>query len=349
MAPQGLKGVLLGMGNPLLDISAVVPQEFLDKWGLEMNNAILAEEKHGPMYQEMVEKYEVDFVAGGATQNAIRVCQWMLQVPGAASFIGSIGKDAFGQKMKEACAKDGVNAQYFEDDAPTGTCAVAVKDGERSLCANLSAANNYKVEDVEKPEKWAIVEQAKFFYMAGFFITVCPDAILKVAKHACANDKVFMMNLAAPFIMQVPPFKATLMAALPFMDFLFGNETEAQTFAESEGWETRDVAEIALKIAKMPKENGARGRTVVFTQGADATIVAYNGCITKYPVILLPKEDLVDTNGAGDAFVGGFMSQLVSGKNMAECCRAGNYAANTIIQRSGCTFPDVPAFDWSAC
>jgi hypothetical protein len=75
------EGVLLGMGNPLLDISAVVNQEFLDKWDLKMNNAILAEEKHVPMYEELVEKFDVEYVAGGATQNSIRVAQWMLQVP----------------------------------------------------------------------------------------------------------------------------------------------------------------------------------------------------------------------------------------------------------------------------
>ena len=49
----------------------------------------------------------------------------------------------------------------------------------------------------------------------------------------------------------------------------------------------------------------------------------------------------------GDAFVGGFMSQLVCGKDIAECCRAGNYAANTVIQRSGCTFPAKPTFTWN--
>ena len=46
----------------------------------------------------------------------------------------------------------------------------------------------------------------------------------------------------------VPPFKATLLSALPYVDFLFGNETEAATFAETEGWETKDVAEIAKKV-----------------------------------------------------------------------------------------------------
>lgn len=37
----------------------------------------------------------------------------------------------------------------------------------------------------------------------------------------------------------------------------------------------------------------------------------------------VPAASIVDTNGAGDAFVGGFLSQLVLGKDVAECCRAG--------------------------
>ena len=73
------------------------------------------------------------------------------QTPGATAYIGSCGKDKFGEQMKAACAKDGVNVAYYEDDAPTGTCAVAVLDGERSLCANLSAANNYKVHGSHTP------------------------------------------------------------------------------------------------------------------------------------------------------------------------------------------------------
>lgn len=97
----------------------------------------------------------------------------------------------------------------------------------------------------------------------------------------------------------------------------------------------------------MPKQNGSRARVVVFTQGADPTQVAYNGRVTSYPVIRLPREKLVDTNGAGDAFVGGFLSQLVVGKTIDECVRAGNYAANVIIQRSGCTFPEKAEFQWA--
>ena len=65
-------GILLGMGNPLLDISVNADKDFLDKYGLEANNAILAEEKHVPMYQEMVDKMTVEYIAGGATQVGLR-------------------------------------------------------------------------------------------------------------------------------------------------------------------------------------------------------------------------------------------------------------------------------------
>lgn len=46
---------------------------------------------------------------------------------------------------------------------------------------------------------------------------------------------------------QVPPFKKVLSDTMPYVDFLFGNETEAATFAKSEEWDTTDVSEIALK------------------------------------------------------------------------------------------------------
>ncbi|THG19135.1 hypothetical protein TEA_001191 [Camellia sinensis var. sinensis] len=356
-----MEGILLGMGNPLLDISSVVDQEFLDKYDITLNNAILAEEKHMPMYDEMSSKYNAEYIAGGATQNSIRVAQWMLQTPSATSYMGCIGKDKFGEEMKKNIKLAGVNqyvrgvtyqsylscadtqVHYCEDEsAPTGTCAVCVAGGERSLVANLSAANCYKTEHLKRPENWALVEKAKYYYIAGFFLTVSTESIQLVAEHAAANNKVFMMNLSAPFICEF--FKDAQVKALPYMDFVFGNETEARTFSKVHGWETENVEEIALKISQWPKASGTHKRITVITQGADPVVVADDGKIKLFPVILLPKEKLVDTNGAGDAFVGGFLSQLVQEKPIEDCVRAGCYAANVIIQRSGCTYPEKPDF-----
>lgn len=48
---------------------------------------------------------------------------------------------------------------------------------------------------------------------------------------------------------------------------------------------------------------------------------------------------------AGDAFVGGFLSQFVQEKAIEECIRAGCYAASVIMQSCGCKFPEKPDFN----
>ena len=60
----------------------------------------------------------------------------------------------------------------------------------------------------------------------------------------------YCLNLSAPFICEVPPFKKALSDLIPYVDFLFGNENEARAFAKSEGWETEDVEEIALRVRR---------------------------------------------------------------------------------------------------
>ncbi|TNN82419.1 Adenosine kinase [Liparis tanakae] len=119
---------------------------------------------------------------------------------------------------------------------------------------------------------------------------------------------------------------------------------EAATFAKELGFETDDIAEIAKKTQNLPKENKKRQRVVVFTQGKDDTVATVGEKVTMFPVLDIDQNDIVDTNGAGDAFVGGFLSALVQEHVLEECIRAGHYAANVIIRRVGCTFPEKPEF-----
>jgi adenosine kinase len=226
-------------------------------------------------------------------------------------------------------------------DAPTGTCAVLVNDGERSLVTNLAAANTFAAAHIQTSQAAAIIERAKIYYSAGFFLTVSLESMLSVAKHSMEHNKIYCLNISAPFLVMF--FKDQLRAIMPYADFLFANESEAAAYGEAMGYGT-DVATVALKTASEPKASGTRPRVVVFTQGSSDTIVAVNGKVTSYPVDVLPKEMLVDTNGAGDAFVGGFLAQLSRDKPIDECVRAGHYASRIIIQRSGCTFPKECGF-----
>ena len=336
---------ICGFGNPLLDISCHVGQDVLDDWGAQLNNAILAEEKHQPKYAELAKREGVEFIAGGATLNSIRVAQWVLSAGTAGAnastaFIGCIGKDEFGETMESQLKADGVTSLFQKvDGTATGTCAVLVKDAERSLIANLAAANCYDKSHFDKPEIQALLAQTKIVYIAGFFLTVSPPTIMAIGEEMAKTNKTMCLNLAAPFIPQF--FTEPLNKALYYVDFVFGNESEAAIYGETAGW-GNDVEGCALKIAALPKASGSRPRVVVFTQGKDPTVVAVGGTITRFPVALLPKEKLVDTNGAGDSFVGGFLAILAKGGDLAACVNAGNYAARQIIQVSGCKIPSFP-------
>ncbi|KAJ3224224.1 hypothetical protein HK099_000085 [Clydaea vesicula] len=326
----------LGIGNPLLDISAVVKPELLAKYDLKANDAILAEEKHKPLYDELVRDYNVEYVAGGAAQNAMRGAQWLLP-ENSTIYIGAAGKDDQAIQLVAAAKKDGLETKYMEVHKPTGRCAVLITGISRSLVTDLLAANEYKIEHLKSPEIWACVEKAKYFYVGGYFLTVSPDSALHLAKHAAQTNKHFMMNLSAPFIPQF--FKKQVDDLEEYWDVLFGNEAEAISYADSHDLKTHNITEIALHISKLPKKNVSRSRMVVFTQGAHSTIVVKDGKVHEFPVIPIDTKDIVDTNGAGDAYCGGFLSQYVQGKSIETCAKAGNYVANVVIQRNGPTYP----------
>merc|ERR1719443_340601 len=58
----------------------------------------------------------VQYIAGGATQNTIRVAQWMLQEAGATAYMGCGGADENADTMKAECEKDGVKTSYMIDE-----------------------------------------------------------------------------------------------------------------------------------------------------------------------------------------------------------------------------------------
>jgi adenosine kinase len=339
--------MICGIGNPLLDISADTSQEQLDRYGMTMNNAILAEEKHLPLYNELKSQNPL-YVAGGATQNSIRFAQWMLQQTGATNYLGCIGSDAFGEQLAKCLTDDGVGEHYMRDpQTATGTCAVLIQNKERSLCANLAAANNFQESHlVEKKDVW---QSAQFYYIGGFFFTVSQPSIMTVARHAHENNKTLAINLSAPFIPQF--FGAGIAEVMPFVDIVVGNESEAEAYGAA--LDTKDPETVARHICQLPKENPKKPRVCIITQGSLRTIVAVAGMNGNKPTVMfvdvppVAPEDIVDTNGAGDAFVGGFISQYVQGKYLATCVEAGHYASSNVIKVSGVVVPSTPP-TWSA-
>jgi len=343
-----MPGSILCLGNALLDVSFVTNKAILDKHNLKANDAILVERDRFDTILGDLEACHTaeDFVPGGSAQNTARSAQWLLAgFPETVSYMGCINrKDRFGEMLRERCRQVGVNAIYqLSEDTPTGSCLVIVtgeNNKHRSMAACLGAACSFTADHVR--EHVQHVEKAQIIYIEGYFLSTCIDACELVAKHASSMpSKRFICNISAPFVVQV--FKDLMMRVVPYIDVLMGNDTEAQAFAESLGFDadTRgDMKKVALALAALPKARDTPARIVVITQGEKPVIVANGGVVEEFAVPVTAAADIVDTNGAGDAFVGGFLAQLVRGRSLPDCVASGNSMASLVIRRIGCTFPN---------
>lgn len=112
--------------------------------------------------------------------------------PKSVVYIGCVGRDSFADQLVNACSvKGGVRTEYrIEEDVPTGKCAVIITGHDRSMVTDLGAANHYKLDHLKSPNIWNLVENADYYYVGGYHLTVCVPAILALGEHAATENKV---------------------------------------------------------------------------------------------------------------------------------------------------------------
>lgn len=75
---------------------------------------------------------------------------------------------------------------------------------------------------------------------------------------------------------------------------------------------------------------------MIITQGSESTIVvtaADDAEPKTHPVHALKSEEIVDTNGAGDAFAGGVIGALVTDKSIDDAVEVGHKMGAMCIQQ----------------
>ncbi|WFD31663.1 adenosine kinase [Malassezia sp. CBS 17886] len=325
---------LVALGNPLLDMQVRDGQAVLEKYGLKPNDAVLASPEQLGIYQHLVENYQVTYVAGGAAQNTARAVQYVLP-EGSTAYLGAVGKDDLAQQLRAANDREGLQSVYqVVDGTPTGSCAVVITGHDRSLCTNLGAAEKFSKAHLEAPDAKAALDAAQFVYVGGFFLSHGVQSALVVAKQAKAAGKPFAFNLSAPFIAQF--FKPQVDEVLPYAELVIGNESEAEAYAQAAGLATRDLGQIAQAIADAPSVL-SKPRTVLITNGDKATVRAVQGekQVFTHPTPKINPADIVDTNGAGDAFAGGVVAGLILGKPISEAIDVGHTLGGMCIGQVG--------------
>ena len=232
-AEEEYQPVLAAFGNPLLDI--IVPDEegsLVERFSLVKDIAQEVDTVCLGLYDEVTKREDVDLSAGGCALNTVRVFQWLTGVMHSSVFLGGLGVDKQGDILQSVVEADGVMTSLARQPPhlPTGHCIALVRGAERTLCANLGAANSYHVSDLWSGNNKTTLQQAKVIYVEGYFLSHSPEATKELALFAQRNKKTFIFNLCGEYVCEDIKYVENVLSILPYVDIMFGNKSEFDVF-----------------------------------------------------------------------------------------------------------------------
>jgi ribokinase len=242
---------------------------------------------------------------------------------GKVSFISKIGKDTFGDMALATWKAEGVNPRVVVSDADaTGAAFIFVNPatGENAIIVYPGAAGAIAPADVDA--------NAEAIRGAKVFVTQLEQPVdaaahaLKLAKDA---GSITVFN-PAPAI----DFPASIYA---LCDYIVPNETEAAG---------------VTGIAPGSEDDARRAGDVLLERGVACALITLGerGALfhSREKSVLVPAftpGKVIDTTGAGDAFVGGFAVALADGLDPIAATRFGCATAGISVTRAG-TAPSMP-------
>ena len=335
---------LIAIGNPIVDISSNIEEDVIDKFGLKWGETVFANESNVGFFKELEKNKNVKYIPGGSIQNTLRTCAWCLGMePGrdkttfTITMLGATGKDSYRNKIIDALHFAGVK-DLLEciPDKETSRCGVGICKKERCLLPEIRASNMINVDFIIDNLKK--IDDHDALLLEGYFIQERYEICLNLCKRFKQKRKTVILTLSAVFMVQTYYDKFIELAN--YSDLIIANKAELEELAKEKDKENKDLfIKISKKLVK-------KKRLFIVTDGKKGVIVAkydYKRGTMDFILRGFPKpvksEDIVDLNGAGDAFLGGFLSQYMLGKSFEACCKAGNDVAGIIIKNIGCTFP----------
>jgi adenosine kinase len=73
MDTQISQKLILGLGNPIIDISASVDEETVKKYSLEWGQTVFRNDENGGIYEHIESQSDVTYIPGGSITNSIRI------------------------------------------------------------------------------------------------------------------------------------------------------------------------------------------------------------------------------------------------------------------------------------
>ncbi len=244
---------------------------------------------------------------------------------GTVRLVGCVGSDAFAEPALSLLQAEAVDlSRVMRVDGPTGLAMVAVApDGQNQIVVAPGA--NRALDPGWVPDEWLDPDTLLLLQMETDLA-----ANEALARRAAGRGATIMLN-AAPAA-AIPP------GLLDLLDLLVMNEHEAPIVAGAAGLPAGTPVMAARYLA------AGRKLAVVVTLGESGAIAFHGEQGWLVPTLQLKPEAVVDTTGAGDAFVGVLAAGIVGGLGL-EAALSGASVAGAIACLKRGAQPSMPLAD----
>ncbi|GAB3423538.1 carbohydrate kinase family protein [Niabella aquatica] len=206
--------------------------------------------------------------------------------------------------------------------------------GKRTFFHNRGANRFFRVEDDLLKKS-----NAKIFYLAYLMLLDHMDSFSGSQTYA---SKAFAKAKEAGFItatdivsVRNEHFPKVVSSSLPYVDYLFINELEAELLTGIQLTHTGQMpdTDACIRAGKLILDMGVNCWVILhFPHGA----IAFNkaGEVVKQGSIKIPAELIKGAVGAGDAFAAGTLAGIHQGSNMSECLKMGVVSAASCLKEA---------------
>lgn len=235
--------------------------------------------------------------------------------------IGCIGDDNFGRMLQRQLKLNHVDIRGLMVDRTASTSSVIVlirNDGKRCFLFHGGANHVFEFNNINID----LLKDASIIHIGGFYQMprFDGDGTAKLMRLAKEMHKTTTLDVNWD---HSGKWRKTIEDTLKYVDYFIPSEEEAALISGQK---------IPEKIADTLLDMGTKN--VLIKMGEKGAYFKNNESSF---LISTHKVKVIDTTGAGDSFVGGFLTGLAKGWNMHDCARLATASAAFCVQEIGAT------------
>ncbi|GER48086.1 pfkB-like carbohydrate kinase family protein [Striga asiatica] len=246
--------------------------------------------------------------AGGAPAN---VAVGIARLGGSSAFIGKVGEDEFGYMLANILKENNVNNEgmRFDSGARTALAFVSLtKDGEREFMFYRNPSADMLLQEAEL--NFELIKKAKIFHYGSISLITEPCRSAHITAIKAAKEAGVILsydpNLRLPLWASAENAREGILGIWDMADIIKISEEEIRFLTNGEDPYDDNI------VRKLYHENL---KLLLVTEGSEGCryyTKEFSGRVKGL------KVQTVDTTGAGDAFVAGFLSQLASDTSLLQ-------------------------------